>query len=177
MLRRAWELPGLGRVRVDVPVPTLVDEIDAAWPELRPAHQQGAHLRWSTVLHGRIERFAVVGAAREILSIWVSGRHRPLRLPEGPAYRLDYFEVHPSLRGTVLGAFTLSLIAGRALELGASHLILGAIPGVAPFYEKMGGSRGLVAGWQAEKGLVPFVFRREALVALKESSDAFLTEI
>src|SRR2546430_15672934 len=89
------------------------------------------------------------------------------------AYRLDYFEIDPRHRRGSLGLFAFALAGSRAMELGAQYLILGAFPPVATFYERAGGARGAVQGWNAARGLIPFRFTREALTRLEDIAGGF----
>ena len=78
------------------------------------------------------------------------------------------------LRSSVLGA--LLWIAAFAFATGiffSVTLLLGALPPVATFYERAGGARGAVQGWNAARGLIPFRFTREALTRLEDLAGGF----
>src|SRR5205807_2003419 len=77
--------------------------------------------------------------------------------------RLDYFEIDPRHRRGSLGLFAFAVAGTRALELDAQYLVFGALPPVATFYERAGGARGAVPGWNVARGLIPFRFTRDAL--------------
>ncbi len=109
-------------------------------------------------------------------TLWGSRKYRPLRLGKRQVYRLDYFEVHPELRGGLLGVFALAVIASRALELGCDGMVLASLPGATKFYAEAGGIEGPVDGWKAARSLVPFTFERPALESLREKSDEFIIE-
>ena len=124
-------------------------------------------------MEGMEERFGLVDAAGHPVALWCGPRRRLLRLPIGAAYRLDYFEIDPRHRGGTLGLFAFAVAGSRALELDARYLVFGALPPVATFYERAGGARGAVPGWNVARGLIPFRFTREALITLEDLAGGF----
>ena len=97
----------------------------------------------------------------------------PLQLEGQRYYRLDHFEIAPSVRGQLVGIFCFGLIAARAIELGADGIVLAALPEVARVYEKWGGMKRRPAGWHVGTGLQSVVFGRDATLECAEDSDAF----
>jgi hypothetical protein len=156
-------------------VGTLVTIIDTTWPALRPKHHQGIHWKWADILKKHPEKLALIDRTSRIVALWASRKHRPLRLAEGNCYRLDYFEIHPELRGGELGVFSLSLIAARAIELGCSGMVLGSLPGAAQFYKNLGGEQRRVDGWTTTISGTIFL-SYATLVDLKEGADELLVE-
>ena len=55
----------------------------------------------------------------------------------------------------------------------AQYLVFGALPPVATFYERAGGARGAVPGWNVARGLIPFRFTRDALIRLEDLAGGF----
>ena len=72
-----------------------------------------------------------------------------------------------------LGLFAFAVAGSRALELDAQYLVFGALPPVARFYERAGGARGAVPGWNVARGLIPFRFTRDALIRLEDLAGGF----
>lgn len=173
---RLWEVDGVGQVAVQLPRKETLADVDRTWSALRPENHQNIHWRWEAILRGRPERLTIVDAASQIVAIWCSKKYRPLRLPEGKFYRLDYLEVHPQLRGGDLGLFALSMVAARAIELECDGLVLASLPGTKKFYEESGGEQRMPDGWEIGRGLVPFVFLRQVLEQLKEEADELIIE-
>ena|SRR2546429_8278127 len=66
---------------------------------------------------------------------------------------------------------SLSRVVGH--ELDAQYLVFGALPPVATFYERAGGARGAVPGWNVARGLIPFRFTRDALIRLEDLAGGF----
>src|SRR5712691_8889888 len=73
-------------------------------------------------MEGMEERFGLVDAAGHPVALWCGPRRRLLRLPTGPAYRLDYLEIDPTHRRGSLGLFAFALAGSRALELDAQYM-------------------------------------------------------
>lgn len=171
-----WDLPDLGRLTVAVPTASAVAHLDREWPEHRPAHHANLHWSWGKILKSQPERLAIVDAKGVVLALWSSAKHRPLRLPEGSFYRLDYLERDPRVSAGLLGAFAFALAGARALELGCDGLVLASLPEVATFYDEMGGERRIPVGWRPTRSLVPFIFSAGTLTILKEDADGFKVE-
>lgn len=119
----------------------------------------------------------VVGTAGPV-AIWASSASKPIKLAGLSHYRLDYLEIDPRHRGQILGAFVISLVACRALELGAVGVVLAAfpIPGLVEFYEAVGAARGVPRGWNHPKELVALSFELPVLERLKDLADGLIEE-
>lgn len=122
------------------------------------------------------DAFAVVANGGETVALWSTAARRPLQLPSGKHYRLDFMETAPTYRGGILGAFTLGIIASRALELGCVGMVLGSLPALVPWYNKAGATAGKIFGWRHPPDLIPYRFSSEALVYLKDLADAHIIE-
>jgi len=128
--------------------------------------------RWALLVGEYPEAFALLAENGHARALWCSRSRRTLRLPVGPTYELGYIEVDPDDRGGTVGYVTLAIVACRALEVGAVGMVLAFLPypGLERFYENAGGQKGKVKGWQAPRGLAPYFFPREALLALQETA-------
>jgi hypothetical protein len=117
-----------------------------------------------------------MAADQVVLALWSSSKKKPIRLPEGIFYRLDYLEVSPPSRGGVVGTFTLAVIAARATELNATGIVLAAFPikGLSDAYERAGAVGRCPQGWNCPANLLPFIFEAAALARLKALADGFL---
>ncbi len=150
--------------------------VDQEWPPDRPAHHANLHWSWAAILKSHPEALAIVDETRAIRALWCSKKYRPLRLPEGNFYRLDYIERDPRVRRPLFGAFAFALAGARALELKCDGLVLASLPEVTTFYEEMGGERRIPTGWRPSRSLVPFVFSADTLTTLKEDADGLKVE-
>ena len=173
LIGRVWKLPDVGRVTAVTPTAALLAQADGSWPGLRLRTDWHHHWRWTNLMEGMEERFGLVDAAGHPVALWCGLRRRLLRLPTGAAYRLDYFEIDPRYRRGSLGLFAFAVAGTRALELDAQYLVFGALPPVATFYERAGGARGAVPGWNVARGLIPFQFTRDALTRLEDLAGGF----
>lgn len=171
-----WGFPAVGLVALAVPGDSLLAAIDESWPALRSPQSESQSWSWRRIMRSARDRFVLRDTADEPLALWSSAKSGPLRLPGGRFYRLDYLEVCPRNRKARLGAFLMALIARRAAEVGADGVVFGALPEAATFYEKIGFQAGIVAGWQTERGLIPYRLEGEDLERLIESGNAFLEE-
>lgn len=176
MFKQWWDVPGVGQICLADPTRDILNDADDVWPSQRRSSDLHRHWRWLNLMRDKPERFALVDRWNLPVALWCSAMKRPLQLREASCYRLDYFEVHPKLRGGALGHFAFTVIAARALETESEGLVLGAIPSVQKFYLGLGGQKRLVDGWKVARGLVPFFFARETLANLKEMADAYLVE-
>lgn len=176
MLRDRWIFPDIGSVALAVPGDSLLAAVDESWPTLRPSESESQVWSWRKIMQAARDRFVLRDAAKEPLALWSSAKSTPLSLPGGRFYRLDYLEVCPRHRKARLGAFLMALIARRAREIGAGGMVLGALPEAAQFYERLGFRAGLLAGWQTERGLIPYRLEGEDLDRLIERGNAFLEE-
>ncbi|MBI1947639.1 MAG: hypothetical protein HYS27_18255 [Deltaproteobacteria bacterium] len=98
---------------------------------------------------------------------------RLLKLSEGLTFRLDSLETRGDLRRKSVGALTMVIVAKRAIEAGASRLVLGALPraDAMRLYKKVGGEPRAPTGWKAASGLLPFMWGHDALGALARRLD------
>jgi len=150
----------------------LLEHIDARWPSVRP---QGAlHRDWSWRAWIRDtqcdERYVLVDARQSPRFIWCS-TSRLLRLPGGPFYRVGRLEVDPTRVARGLGAFGMSVIMSRAIELQANGVVLKATADAAPFYRHLGAEPGAIVGWSGSPDLVQFMFASETMKQLAEVAD------
>lgn len=177
LLQKLWDVPEVGRVSVVIPATPLLVRLDAEWPALRRATDIHQPWRWQALMAGKRDTFAVLQGSHP-LGLWCNARAAPLTLPEGRFYRLDNIEIHPARRGSVIGPFLLSLVATRALELGASSVVLAAFPimGLAQAYLRAGAVQRCPRGWNCPRELIPFVFESDALLRLKDFADALLED-
>jgi hypothetical protein len=169
LLARAWNVPGVGRVRLVHPTDQHLSAIDAEWPPGRRPTDWHRAWRWKKITSGKVEVFAVLGPAEQLLGIWCSAKHKPIRLPDGLFYRPDYLEVAPGQRGQAMGVFLFLLIATRALEVGARGIVFGTWDILRVFYRGLGGVEGKPRGWTIETNLIPFVFETHTLEGLREA--------
>jgi len=163
-------VPGPGLVLCQRPTATHLGIADAQWaPQRKPgdAHDWS----WARVAVDSHDDFCVLDPSHVPLALWCSHAPRVLDLPGGRAYRLDFIEVKPELRGAELGVFTLGLVACRALECGVTRLVLGSLPEARKLYDKTGGRQSKVRGWRPPRGLLPYEFERKALEELREAID------
>lgn len=172
-----WDVPGVGVVVVRAAAYNDCAAIDKAWPAGRRPSDVHHVWRWVDISSTLKECFVVVKDGHPV-AIWGSTVSRPLKLGGMTFYRLDYLEIDPAHRGEVLGVFLVSVIASRALELGASGIVLTAfsVPGLVEFYEGTGAIRGSPRGWNHPKELVALTFELAALHRLKDLADALLEE-
>jgi hypothetical protein len=168
LLAVQWDVPSVGVVAFDQATAALLAKADRQWPPMRRVADANLHWLWSTIAARAHERFALVTPDGDLLALWCSSRSKPLSLPGGLFYRLDYIEIDPSRRGTALGPFTFAVCATRALELGCDGLVLGALPQVGSFYQRLGGVQRREFGWQEGQNLLPYAFDREALEELQD---------
>ncbi|MCB9554380.1 MAG: GNAT family N-acetyltransferase [Myxococcales bacterium] len=118
------------------------------------------------------ERFVLLDEHDEPGFIWCAASSRLLRLPGGPFYRPDRLEVAPNRVRSGVGTLGMAALALRALERSANGVVLKATRAAAPFYVRLGGTPGDVAGWSHSPDLVEFTFTRPVLQELAELLDA-----
>lgn len=172
-----WDIPNVGRATLTEPCDVaIVAQVDAEWPPQRQPRDGNRHWSWREICLRAPEQFALVGPNGRALALWASLSPRPLSLPGGLSYRLDYIEVAPALRNQHLGLFCVGLVAQRVLEAGCSNLVLEVLPELKPFYTGAGGLQKRAHGWRLSQRLMPFLFERERLTYLKELTDAFLEQ-
>lgn len=170
LLRKRWILRGPGTLSLVQPTLEQLADIDERWPPLRRETDWHTSWRWQTLARGKREAFALV-SADDLLAIWCSAKSRPIQLEGQRYYRPDYLEAAPAFRGKEVGAFTVLLIAARALELGATGIVLGTWPFLRDFYAALGGVQRLPRGWNLPANLIPFVFDLETLMEMKRLLD------
>lgn len=152
-----------------------VASVDATWPAHRQATDLHRGWRWSQILEGRPERFAVLDQDDRIVALWCSTAYRLLKLDGASYYRLDYFEIDPQLRGTTFGPLAAGFFASRCVEMDAAGIVFGALPspGLVAWYKaKLGATDASPKGWIVQPGLVPLLIRRDRADILKEYLDA-----
>jgi hypothetical protein len=137
---------GFGIVRLLHPSQEQLAAIDERWPAQRAEADWSRSWLWTDLARDKAEVFAVSDDRHRLLSIWCSNKSKPIRLQGTGYYRPDYLEVAPDARGKTMGAFTFSLMAARALELGASGIVLGTWPFLREFYAGLGGIERLPRG-------------------------------
>jgi len=143
----------------------------AAWAS--GARERLVTWSWPKLIDRCCDGHALVSARDRARALWCSHRGI-LKLPAGPTYELAYIEVHPDDRGTTVGLYAIAAAATRALELGATGMVLASVPerGVRRRYEYAGGISGKVKGWQTHPSLIPYYFPEHALAALQEDLNA-----
>lgn len=178
LLGARWDLGARGVFRLVTASWPLLTQIDEAWPSARPAGALHREWRWAAwVRDGRSEeRFVLLDEADTPQFIWCAASSRLLRLPGGPFYRPERLEVAPTRARSGVGTVGMAVLATRALELGANGVVLKATVEAAPFYAKVGGVAGAVAGWSRSPDLVEFTLTRPALEALAEMLDEYRQE-
>lgn len=87
LLARTWNVPGVGRVRLTHPTSQHLLEIDTVWPLARRPTDWHQAWRWTEITSRKIEVFAAIDPADQVLGIWCSAKHKPIRLPDGLFYR------------------------------------------------------------------------------------------
>lgn len=166
-----WTIPDVGLLRLRWASDSLCKEVDAHWPNERPAVADHAEWRWTDLVGRTPEAWAVTDEdAESAFGLWCSQKSRGITSLEGrDYYRLDYLEVAPSWCGdATVGPFMLALVAARAEETGCSGITLGSLPGAERFYTSRGGEMKLLKGWRVSTGLVPIVFEGRAFHELAE---------
>ena len=165
----SFSLPGGLEVRcVRSPPLSLLQAADASWiPQRRPTDVDWT---WVGTLPESRDMFAIMRHNKEEpVAIFSSKVKRLLRLPDGPAYVLDYLEVGPAYRGTASGVsiFAMTLVAARALECGAKKLVLSSTKEATRFYDAMGGHPAACKGMEdgAGSATVRVLGRRLAVAA------------
>jgi hypothetical protein len=150
------------------PAVDVIEIADRTWiPQRRPTD---VDWRWHDLLAESRDMFAVLRVADDApVALFCSTAPRLLRLPGGPAYRLDFIEVGPAFRGAEVGVFTLAAAAARALECGARKLVLASVVEARKLYDKTGGKQRLAEGWIAPRGLLPYEFVENDLRSLQEA--------
>ena len=168
--RKRWPIDGRGTFRLTSATPGLLADIDRTWPVLRP-NAMDVSWSWYSVGSTTPERW-VVTLDLKAVGAFVAGS-RLLKLPEGLTFRLDFLETRGDVRGKSVGAIVMALVAKRAVEAGASMLVLSALPraDAMRLYEKAGGQRRGPKGWKTAPGLLPFTWERDALGALARRLD------
>lgn len=168
--RRRWPIDGLGTVRLVGASPNLLKELDRTWPPLRP-DAADVSWHWYAVAAATGERWAITLDLKTVAA-FVAGP-KLLKLPDGLTFRLDFLETRGDLRGKSLGALSMALIAKRALEVGATRLVLSALPRIDALrlYDQTGGERVTSRGWNPAFGLIPFTWEPDALRALARRLD------
>jgi len=172
LAREVWEIEGVGALRVRVATREDLATIDGTWPALRQPTDWHHAWRWDDICASKRERFAVI-ANDEPVGIWCCDHTTPRDLPNRIAYRLDYLEVRGDLRSGPIGPFLLTVIASRALEVGADSVILAAfpIPGLVRAYVASGAEERCAKGWNPPPKLIPLVYEHAALAHLQGLAD------
>jgi GNAT superfamily N-acetyltransferase len=173
LLKKRWSVPNVGKVSVEVASRPALSKIDGSWPKARFQADYNHSWVWMEIARERAETFVLLGEGDVPIGIWSSSKRRPIKLPEGRFYRLDFFESAPQHRGKDFGVFLLSVIATRAIELGAIGVILGTWEPLRPFYLKVGAKERAPGGWNLAPNLVPFTLES----ALLETMATAIAEI
>lgn len=176
LIGRRWVVPPIGRLTASDASLTVLDSADETWPPLRHEGDWHHSWRWRQLVAGYVEAFSLRRDGNTPAALWCSHKRQPMQLPSGRYYRLDYMEIDPTLRGGVLGAFTVGVIAARALELKSDGIVLGTLPTHHALYTRFGASESAPKGWNPPKGLVPYTFDWDALQRLKEMVDDFIED-
>lgn len=167
----------MGRATLTEPCSeSVVELVDLEWANERKPQDGNRHWAWRDICVRSPEQFALLGEDGRALALWSSLTPRPLSLPGGLTYRLDFLEVAPRKRNQYLGLFCVGLVAQRVLEAGCVNLVLEAYPELKPFYTAAGGLQKRAHGWRPSQRLMPFLFERETLTYLKDLTDAYLEQ-
>lgn len=141
----------------------------------RVADASNSHWNWYELISANSERFALISTSKhsEVLALWCSAKEEGIVLDGIRYYRLDYFEIAPTVRGGIVGQLTIALIATRALELRCKGMVLQALPepSLVSWYERLGAKQYLPRGWSRIGNLVPMVFEEAVLQALAEKAN------
>jgi hypothetical protein len=167
LLGMSIDLAELGEMQIVAPTVALAFEAKEKWAAGKRSRLVG--WSWPKLVNEYAEALAIVDAQGAPRALLCSRRRRLLDLPRGPSFELGYVEVHPDDRGGLVGYYTFAVAAARALELGATGLVLGATPeaGLLRFYGRFKPLRGKIKGWQPPPGLTPFCFDKNVLTDLE----------
>lgn len=145
--------------------PALVQRIDHDWPQQRPVDDYSVDWAWSDLLAECRESFAIVTeSGGDPVAIFGAKHSEPLKLLDGPLYRIDFLEVAPARRGSDAGVLLLALVALRAGEVGARGIVGASfnIPGLLNFYQRAGAKLECPRGWNPPAGVIPLHFDESA---------------
>lgn len=172
-----WDVPGLGRVRLNFASKATLSTVDREWPKERRGDDED--WRWVEIARTAREVFCLASEGGTVVALWASRERVPIELAGGAAYRLDCFEVGTAFRATTRASvFAIALVALRAHEVGAKRIVLGAVsrPNVTGFYEKTGAIEGPIKGWKVRPDLLPFEYTAKATKELREIADLDLLQ-
>lgn len=174
LLGTRWSLGARGDVRLTIASWPILMHIDREWPPARPTDALHRDWRWTDWVRDERseERFALLDEEDQPQFIWC-GPRRLLRLAGGPFYRPDRLEVAPASTRSGIGTLGMAVVATRAVELGATGMVLKATREAAPFYRGLGGVAGEVVGWSHSPNLVEFKFAEPVLARLAEMLDEY----
>ena len=150
----------------------LVAHVDATWPQLR--RNSDLHdWSWCRIfkefrIHGEV--WAVLDGEAPV-ALWASKRRRPLKLPLGSFWRLDYIEVDPRERGGAMGVAAIVLVAAHASQQGADGIVFGSVAELSRFWKAVGAEQRTENGWRAAHGLLPFVIGPKSMAELVETAN------
>jgi hypothetical protein len=169
LFHHEWVVDGLGAVRLEALGSTEAINLATVWA-VREAPWSWGHV-WK---HHEPEVYVLRNLATgHPVAAWAS-RRKLLTVLGTPSYHLSFLEVCPKLCGSgTAGAFAFAVLCARALELGASALILQCPQERARFYELLGGRKGEIRGWQPDRNLLTFQFDQVTLTKHKETERAF----
>ncbi len=142
------------RLRVVEPDAEYVEALDRSWPRARAASAEHKEWRWAHIRERSRDILALEHVDGRCIGIWTSGRS-VFRLGGTPCYRLDRVEVSPFFVGQGWGPVVVAACCARALELGASTIVLGALPQAAPFWNRLA-AVGAPPGWTCEPPLLAY---------------------
>lgn len=149
-------------------------KIDQKWGPFRKPDAPNGHWSWARIKEKAVETFQLK-CKEEGVAIWAVGRV-DVKLEGKCWYRLDFIEVHPQKRRGLLGALAVCLMAERAAELKCDGILLASVDYAVEFYAALEGVQRVVAGWNHQKGLVPFVFEKDQIGKLRERLNEFVEE-
>jgi Acetyltransferase (GNAT) family len=146
----------------------VIDLADRVWIPLR--RPTDVDWRWRNLLADSRDMIGILRISDGApVALLCSTASRLLRIPGGPAYRLDFIEVGPQFRGGEAGVLALAAAASRALECGARKLVLASVVEARKLYDRAGGKQRLAEGWRAPRGLLPYEFLEDDLHFLEEA--------
>lgn len=143
--------------------PVLIAALDADWPSLRRPGAEHASWSWRAIdAHSR-DLLALCEGDVPVAAF--ASRRNVRRLAAMTCYRIDYAEVRDDRMGENIGLLLVALAAARAVELGASAVLLGSLPQAVEFWRKFA-DEGAPEGWTCAPGLRPFVIPSDRVANL-----------
>lgn len=154
-------------IRILRPSPRRLETVDGNWGTRRPPEQSNMHWSWKAIGKRAKVLLALVDSQDETLALWAG--KADVAVASKHLFRLDYFEIAPQHRGSLLGIEAFSIAASLACREPCDGMILASLPEAVSWYERAGAQRG-VRGWEAPPGLTALTFDKNALTRLSQAS-------